>query len=316
MGDAPKYTIASRKVQTKPDDASPGPIYSPRMESALEQSPQYSFGNSKRFEAGGTFPPGPGQYESLSTRFGGSLVGDAPKYGFGTSVQRPSSEHKKGQRVRLACPSVALCAVARSRLIRSRLRPHCSFISKEHAIKSNYGVNSPGPVAYSFQARAHRASRAQPKCPIGSAHQRVIDSTTLWAKLPTGTIGAQLCGTSQANSPRYTIRPRLEGSATAAAAERDRPGPGKYNQPPAFGNQVASTRNSSANYSFGTSERHNPATNPNRVPYIGKDFDKVYFGVNSPGPSKYAFGGSIGATLPDKKTSSKYSFGGESRFAY
>ena len=98
MGDAPKYTIASRKVQTKPDDASPGPIYSPRMESALEQSPQYSFGNSKRFEAGGTFPPGPGQYESLSTRFGGSLVGDAPKYGFGTSVQRPSSEHKKGQR--------------------------------------------------------------------------------------------------------------------------------------------------------------------------------------------------------------------------
>jgi len=254
MGDAPKYTIASRKVQTKPDDASPGPIYSPRMESALEQSPQYSFGNSKRFEAGGTFPPGPGQYESLSTRFGGSLVGDAPKYGFGTSVQRPSSEHKKGQR----------------------------FISKEHAIKSNYGVNSPGPVAYSFQ----------------------------------GTIGAQLCGTSQANSPRYTIRPRLEGSATAAAAERDRPGPGKYNHPPAFGNQVASTRNSSANYSFGTSERHNPATNPNRVPYIGKDFDKVYFGVNSPGPSKYAFGGSIGATLPDKKTSSKYSFGGESRFAY
>ena len=86
---------------------------------------------------------------------------------------------------RLACPSVALRAVARSRLIRSRLRPHCSFISKEHAIKSNYGVNSPGPVAYSFQARAHRASRAQPKCPIGSAHQRVIDSTTLWAKLPT-----------------------------------------------------------------------------------------------------------------------------------
>ena len=98
MGDAPRYTIASRKVQTKPDDASPGPIYSPRMDSALEQSPQFSFGNSKRFEAGGTFPPGPGQYESLSTRFGGSLVGDAPKYGFGTSVQRPSSEHKKGQR--------------------------------------------------------------------------------------------------------------------------------------------------------------------------------------------------------------------------
>lgn len=97
--------------------------------------------------------------------------------------------------------------------------------------------------------------------------------------LSQGTIGAQLCGTSQANSPRYTIRPRLEGSATAAAAERDRPGPGKYNHPPAFGNQVASTRNSSANYSFGTSERHNPATNPNRVPYIGKDFDKVYFGA-------------------------------------
>ena len=24
-------------------------------------------------------------------------------------------------------------------------------------MKSNYGVNSPGPVAYSFQARAHRA---------------------------------------------------------------------------------------------------------------------------------------------------------------
>ena len=103
LGDAPCYSMGARKSVPKPDDASPGPVYSPRVLTASATGPigdaaQYSFGSSKRFEAVGSFMPGPGQYESNSTRTGGSLIGDAAKYGFGTSMQRPTSEHQHGQR--------------------------------------------------------------------------------------------------------------------------------------------------------------------------------------------------------------------------
>ena len=50
------------------------------------------------------------------------MLGDAPKYGFGTASQRVSSELAKGNR----------------------------FISKEHANKANFAVHSPGPLAYTL----------------------------------------------------------------------------------------------------------------------------------------------------------------------
>lgn len=224
LGDAPCYSMGARKSVPRPDDASPGPIYSPRILTADSTGPmgdaeQYSFGSSKRFESGASYNPGPGQYEAVSTRIGGSLIGDAAKYGFGTSIQRPTSQHGKGQR----------------------------FISKEHATKSNYAQASPGPLAYKQQE----------------------------------TLGSQLVGTGVANSPRYTIRPRLDSyqpNGTASGSGSDRPGPGKYNQSMSIGNQVASTRNTAASFSFGTSERHRPEVSPGKTAYIGKDFERQNWG--------------------------------------
>ena len=48
------------------------------------------------------------------------MLGDAPKYGFGTSPQRVATTGGKGTK----------------------------FLSKEHAFKSNYGAHSPGPMIY------------------------------------------------------------------------------------------------------------------------------------------------------------------------
>jgi hypothetical protein len=128
LGDAPSYTMGARKAVSKPDDASPGPVYSPRMLTATAMGPmgdgaQYSFGSSKRFTPSYAGDPGPGQYTQGTTRVGGTLTGDGPKYGFGTASQRVSNELSKGKR----------------------------FISKEHAYKSNYAVHSPGPLVYHVQ---------------------------------------------------------------------------------------------------------------------------------------------------------------------
>ena len=114
LGDAPCYSMGARKAVPKPDDASPGPVYSPRILTPGSTGPigdaaQYSFGSSKRFEPGTSKDPGPGQYEQSSTRVGGSLIGDAAKYGFGTSSQRPAGDLARGQRcahtARLASPT-------------------------------------------------------------------------------------------------------------------------------------------------------------------------------------------------------------------
>jgi len=64
--------------------------------------------------------PGPGQYPQDRTRVGTGMLGDAPKYGFGTSAQREPAKSPRGKR----------------------------FISKAHATKSNYGEHSPGPLVY------------------------------------------------------------------------------------------------------------------------------------------------------------------------
>ena len=47
---------------------------------------------------------------------------------------------------------------------------------------------------------------------------------------------------------------------------------------------MSSARNTGANYSFGTSERHRPETHPKKTMYIGKDFEKALYGTISPGP--------------------------------
>jgi len=265
LGDAPMYTMGARKDVVKPDDASPGPIYSPRLitpaaSGPIGDAPEFSFGSSQRFEAGLSGAPGPGQYDQISTRIGGSMLGDAPKFGFGTAMQRVDNTAARGNR----------------------------FISKEHANKANYAVHSPGPLAYTRQDG----------------------------------LGIVLAGTGDPNSPRYSMRPRLVGyqpSGTAASsAGVDQPGPGSYNASMAFGQQVHSARNSSASFSFGTSERHRPELRPKKTMYIGKDYERQNWGIHSPGPSRYDTKSTIGhqAVTPQYKASSAFAFGSEDRFAY
>ena len=153
LGDAPCYTMGARKTVPRPDDQSPGPVYSPRMLTPRATGPigdasQYSFGSSQRWAAGKDGDPGPGQYTQVSTRVGGSLLGDAPKFGFGTSAQRISSEGAKGNR----------------------------FISKEHSYKSNYAVHSPGPLVYKMQdgLGTTMTGTGQPNSPRYTMRPRLI----------------------------------------------------------------------------------------------------------------------------------------------
>ena len=264
LGDAPYYTMGARKAVPKPDDQSPGPVYSPRLitphaSGMIGDAAQYSFGSSKRWDTAKDGDPGPGQYSQNSTRVGGSLMGDAPKYGFGTSSQRVMSENSRGAR----------------------------FISKEHAYKANYAIHSPGPLVYKQQEG----------------------------------LGQQLTGTGQPNSPRYTMRPRLVGyqpsGTSSSGGAVDQPGPGTYSASMAFGSQVHSARNSAASFSFGTSVRHRPEIHPKKTQYIGKDYERQNWGINSPGPMQYSAKATIGPNgAPQYKTSAAYSFGSESRFAY
>ena len=131
-------------------------------------------------------------------------------------------------------------------------------------------------------------------------------------------LGQQLTGTGQSNSPRYTMRPRLVGyqpSGTSAAGSAvDQPGPGTYAASAAFGQQVHSARNSAASFSFGSSVRTRPELHPKKTQYIGKDYERQNWGINSPGPMQYSQG-VIGANAdPRKKQSASFSFGSESRF--
>jgi len=185
---------------------------------------------------------------------GGTLMGDAPKFSFGTSAQRVASELSRGNR----------------------------FISKEHATKSNYAVHSPGPLVYKVQ-----------------------DS-----------LGQSMVGSGAPNSPRYSMRPRLAGRGNGTDAGIDQPGPGTYVQSPSFGAQVNSARASASSFSFGTSTRTRPELQPKKTQYIGKDYERQNWGINSPGPAIYDTKHTVGQAPLQYKSQPAFSFGSESRFAY
>lgn len=149
LGDAPSFSMGARKAVPRPDDASPGPVYSPMMltpnaAGKIGDAPQFSFGSSKRFVGGDTGDPGPGRYAQNTTRKGSSLLGDAPKYGFGTSAQRVQKDNR--------------------------------YISKEHSNKSNYGAGSPGPMAYKLQEGLGQVQTGtcQPNSPRYTMRPRLV----------------------------------------------------------------------------------------------------------------------------------------------
>jgi len=261
LGDAPSYTMGARNACFKPDVASPGPVYSPRFltprsQGSIGDAPLYSFGGSERFPPEAQKAPGPGHYAQECTYKGGTMLGDAPAYGFGSSAQREcSSPNGRGKR----------------------------FISHEHALKSNYGDHSPGPLVYNIQ-----------------------DS-----------FGCQCSGSGQLNSPRYSMRSRVSNYTPGASpAKQAQPGPGSYSQTAGFGNQVASGRSTAPTYAFGTSQRYRPEFEPKKILYMGKAYERQSLGIHSPGPSTYGalktFG--PGSNVGRIRTTPSYSFGVESRF--
>ena len=98
LGDAPMYTMGARKILAKPDDASPGPVYSPRSAGQTGDAPQYTFGTARKDNTGRSRTPGPGDYTTTTNSRGASSMGDSPRYGFGTSPQREATHSPRGNR--------------------------------------------------------------------------------------------------------------------------------------------------------------------------------------------------------------------------
>lgn len=264
----------------------------------LGDAPSYSMGARKVLPKPDDQSPGPVYSPRMTTSKADGPMGDAAEYSFGSS--------KRWDNAKDGFPGPGTYAQVSTRVGGSMLgdapkygfgtSPQrvattggkgTKFLSKEHAFKSNYGAHSPGPMIY-----------------------KITDG-----------LGQQLTGTGQSNSPRYTMRPRLVGyqpSGTSAAGSAvDQPGPGTYAASAAFGQQVHSARNSAASFSFGSSVRTRPELHPKKTQYIGKDYERQNWGINSPGPMQYSQKGTIGANAdPRKKQSASFSFGSESRFAY
>lgn len=298
LGDAPCFSMGSRKTVPKPDDASPGPVYSPRMLTPHASGPigdaaLYSFGTSKRFEAGGSGDPGPGQYAQQSTRMGGTLMGDAPKFGFGTSSQRVANELSRGNR----------------------------FISKEHATKSNYAVHSPGPLVYKMQDGFGTAmvGSGAPNSPRYSMRPRLsgrgngtgaeggIDQPGPGTYAQSPSFGAQV-NSARASASSFSFgtstrtRPELQPKKTMYIGkdyERQNWGTGSPRAP-----------------SFTTAHALASSASPPDVRIASPPLPPHPAGINSPGPAIYDTKHTVGNAPLQYKSQPSFSFGSESRFAY
>jgi len=278
----------------------PGPgSYSPptdqRGGNYLGDAPAYSMGARKAVPKADDSSPGPVYSPRLLTPSAQGPMGDAPLYSFGNSKrfmtalsgdpgpgQYPQVSTRVGGTLLGDAPKYGFgTSLQREPSPRTKGK---RFISKAHAVKANYGEHSPGPQVYNVKEE----------------------------------LGANLVGTGQPNSPRYTMRPRLVNYQPPGSngPKEGQPGPGTYNQMIAFGNQVTSARSTAPNYGFGTSIRHRPELQPKKTMYIGKDYERQNWGIHSPGPSMYPAKQTIGpgAGVGQIRVSPSFSFGGESRF--
>ena len=333
-GESRVYSMPGREAfvkAAKSDVRSPGPIYHPSLDGRCltptavgpmgAQTSQYSFQRSKRFEPLPRGQLGPGSYAkaSDSTRVGGTLIGDAPKWGFGTSAQRDSSA--KGSRfISKEHSFKSNCASAHSvaALVLALMlpcEPSCAVLelTRVLALMRVLALILPADLVSRLLQPA-RGARSGPADAVSSPGP-------LLYKMEDG-LGSTTTGTGITNSPKYSFRPKLDtyqpsgtGGDGPVGMEPE-PGPGTYHpQPVAFGIQAQSSRNSMSAYSFSTGTRPSPMM-PKKMQYMGKKFEGSMRGVYAPGP-KYDIKSSCGPTQnPMHKLKPSYSFGGESRFAY
>ena len=199
-------------------------------------------------------PTRAGQYEAPSSLGEVPVYPKAPKFGFNKAKQREQC--------------LAPDAGTRN-----------AFLSEKHAVHTNKGVHSPGPLKYNQQ---DLSGIAQPS-------------------------------TTHPNSPRYTIRGHVcKLGASKPEDLKNQPGPGLYEQPSSFGSQTHSARPSSCSFSFSHSTRPKPAE-MGKSGYLGKDMESGNFGLHSPGPCTYETRSKRGSREP---AAPAFSFGGESRWCY
>lgn len=185
------------------------------------------------------------------------MLGDAPKYGFGTAMQRVKTESPRGTR----------------------------FISKEHANKSNYAVHSPGPLAYTFMDGVGQTlvGTGAPNSPRYTMRPRLVGyqpsgtaASSAGVDQPgPGTYNASMAFGQQVASARTTAaqfsfgtsarhRPELSPKKTMYIGkdyERQNwgihsPGPSQYNTKPTVGHhQAVPQYKTSSAFSFGSEDR-------------------------------------------------------------
>ena len=261
----PKFSMAAKTAILRGGQMSPGPKYSPRTtragvhindpaEKESFDAPKFTFGTS-RLPARHNKIPGPGQYESPSSLGEVPVYPKAPNFGFNKAKQREQ----------------CLSPEAGTRN---------AFLSEKHAVHTNKGVHSPGPLKYNQQ---DLSGIAQPS-------------------------------TTHPNSPRYTIRGHV--CKLGASNQKDlqnRPGPGLYETPSSFGSQTHSAHPSSCSFSFSHQNRPHEQKDLGKSAYMGKEMESGNFGLHSPGPCTYETRSKRGSREP---AAPAFSFGGESRWCY
>lgn len=152
------------------------------------------------------------------------------------------------------------------------------FLSAEHA-KSDYGKMGPGPI-YDL------------KSSFGRQDSSKMHSGPLF---------------SFGTADRFQ-----KPSADRAKRQTAVPGPGAYAVPSSIGRMVDSTRESAAQFGFGSSTRDHAA----KV-FLSAEQAKINFGLNSPGPSAYTARSGVGPQYSSRnETAPIYGFGSEERFRY
>ena len=256
-------------------------MFGPQPVSARRSSPSYGFGSGTRegqaklfvsnaHAAGSSgFSPGPasiGARDSLGKQSDGRRV-SAPTWVFGTGER-----FKYESRAATSAPGPGAYAFSgsfgqqTSSSIRSQPkfgfgsagRQHVEkvFVSEEHN-KSLFGTQSPGPASYGIKGSLGKQDTSR----LGTGETQ-----------PSWVFGS-------------TKRFQYDHVKRAANS----PGPGQYGYSTGVGRQSLSTRQSSPNFGFGTSDRSHQA----KV-YMSPEHEKMNHGLQSPGPATYGLNGSVG----------------------
>lgn len=162
-----------------------------------------------------------------------------------------------------------------------------------------FGTSGRDHLKKTFISSEH--DRAQCRSAGGNNSQGAIYRTT------TG-FGFQQTSTNT-SSPTFRFGTSQRADITSKSKA---PGAGEYRSMSSVGKQVDSTKQTAGKASFGSSSRDDLG----KV-FISTDHEKINYGVESPGPSRYQSQGAVGKqNLSEKTTFPSWRLGTEKRFNY